>query len=126
MRKLFNGKKLTIAGSGHRPVKLGGYSNKAFEKIISLADGYLESMNVSHVVSGMSLGWDQSLAIAAIRRNIPVVAAIPFEGQETAWPMKSRKIYNRILAKSKMVVYSLVSGLYTENSSISLCKKKRL
>jgi uncharacterized phage-like protein YoqJ len=44
------------------------------------------------------LGIDQWAASIAHKLHIPFLAAIPFEGQENAWPESSRKIY-RILRK---------------------------
>ena len=88
---------MIIAGTGHRPDKLGGYSTPVLEKAILVATNWLTINKPDTVISGMALGWDQALAIAAIRLKIPVTAAIPFAGQEFKWPAKSQDLYLRIL-----------------------------
>lgn len=89
-----------IAGTGHRPNKLGGYSTDAFKNLCHIAQEVLKELKPKLVISGMALGWDQALACAAIAENIPFAAAIPFEGQQNAWPESSRMIYSTILEKS--------------------------
>ena len=54
-----------VAGSGHRPSKLGGYSEQIHEKLVALAIGWLKKNEPSCVLSGMALGWDTALAEAA-------------------------------------------------------------
>ena len=50
------------------------------------------------VVSGMALGFDMIWAEEALELEIPVTAAIPFEGQERTWPRASQARYHEILA----------------------------
>lgn len=90
---------MTVSGTGHRPDKLGGYSKPAFEGLVDLASWWLQRNPVDHVISGMALGWDQALAVAAIRLDIPVCAYVPFEGQESRWPESSQTYYRKILRK---------------------------
>lgn len=85
-----------LAVTGHRPEKLGGYDPKTRWRLIELASRMLISMP-SKVITGMALGWDQAVAQAAIDLSIPVVAAIPFRGQERMWPLHARERYHRIL-----------------------------
>jgi hypothetical protein len=33
----------------------------------------------THVISDMALGWDLAIAIAMLKLNIPLIAAVPFE-----------------------------------------------
>jgi len=108
---------IIVSGTGHRPPKLGGYSDDVFWCLVDMAKDWLvriqEELNdkVVEVVSGMALGWDQALAQAAIELGIPLVAAIPCEGQESRWPPESRARYNSILSKATRV--ELVSkGVY--------------
>lgn len=96
---------MIVAGTGHRPSKLGGYDKEATDKLIKVADMYLGTARPSEVISGMALGWDQALAWAAIRLHIPLVAAIPFEGQENMWPVQSKANFHTILKHAKDVVY---------------------
>ncbi len=90
---------MTICGTGHRPNKLGGYSNDVLRKLVALADQWLAEHNPDLVISGMALGWDTALAIAALRRGIRTKGYIPFEGQESRWPVESQRRYRTILGK---------------------------
>lgn len=80
---------MVIAGTGHRPDKLGGYHIIAHNTLTSLAEKYLEKEQPSLVISGGALGWDQALAAAAMKLNLPLVVACPFKGFESKWPTKS-------------------------------------
>ena len=99
---------IVAAGTGHRPDKLGGYSDSVFYALVGLArDGITElrdTYGVNGIVSGMALGWDQALATAAKTLGVPFVAAIPFKGQERAWPQESQDRYNHLLGKAKRVI----------------------
>ncbi len=95
-----------VAGTGHRPPKLGGYDVKTFKRLVKLAKSWLSEREVTKVISGLALGWDQALAEAALQLNIPLVAAVPFEGQELQWPVESQQRYITLLrqAGEKIVV----------------------
>ena len=95
---------IIVAGTGHRPDKLGGYSEDAYLRLIDLAGPWLEEHSPDSVISGMALGWDQALADAAIYLKIPVIAAIPFVGQELKWPKQSQEKYHTILSQVLKVV----------------------
>jgi len=97
---------MVIAGTGHRPDKIGGYSPEAGNKRISLALRVISFLKPSRVISGMALGWDQDLASAAVALNVPLTAAIPFEGQENRWPEESRSKYKKLYesADTKIVL----------------------
>ena len=101
-----------IAGTGHRPPKLGGYSEAALAKLISFAGIHLKKIKPTTVISGMALGWDTALACAALELDIPLIAAIPFKGQELMWPTGSQERYTRLLSEvSELVIVS--SGGYS-------------
>lgn len=98
---------MIVAGTGHRPLKLGGYSRSLFERLVVVAEEALEP-NLHHglvVISGMALGWDQALAQAALNLKLPLVAAVPFKGQELAWPQASQEAYHKLLDQASSVVY---------------------
>lgn len=105
---------MTVAGTGHRPNKLGGYSKQAFNKLIAIVESWLRVNKPDHVISGMALGWDQALAQAAIYCNIPFTAAIPFKGQELAWPKKSQEYYHFLLSRANTVKI-ICEGGYSPN-----------
>lgn len=96
---------MIVAGTGHRPNKLGGYNNESFLKLVNIAEDALKQMEVTEVISGMALGWDMALAQAAINLNIPFVAAVPFKGYENMWQEKSKKYYYKLLTKAKRIEY---------------------
>lgn len=91
---------MKIAATGHRPDKLlreydmrGPLSNwisEQFERV-------MEEHKPEVCISGMALGVDMIFAATALHRKIPVLAAIPFEGQETKWPDASQRTYWSIL-----------------------------
>jgi uncharacterized phage-like protein YoqJ len=94
----------TICGTGHRPDKLGGYDNFDLEKLCCFATYCLVKMSPTRVISGMALGWDQAIAVAALNLQIPLTAAVPFKGQERTWPDRMKEAYHSYLEKADEVV----------------------
>lgn len=94
---------ITVAGTGHRPHKLGGYSEAVSRALVGLAQAALREQDAEHVISGMALGWDQALAHASVLEGMPFTAAIPFHGQDSKWPEASRKRYQRLLNRASGV-----------------------
>tara|TARA_Y100000310_G_scaffold122960_1_gene121714 strand:+ start:530 stop:1006 length:477 start_codon:yes stop_codon:yes gene_type:complete len=103
---------MIVAGTGHRPNKLGGYGDDIYQKLVTLAMTYLEETRPKRVISGMALGWDQALAEAAVNRNIKFTAAIPFEGQENKWYPSSVVNYNKLLGLADRI-YIVSEGGYS-------------
>lgn len=101
---------MIIAGTGHRPNRLGGYSLEAFIKLESIATEWLLENKPTKLISGMALGWDQALASAAIDCKIPFIAAIPFKGQESVWNYNSKKQYNELLEWADDIIYCSEPG----------------
>lgn len=104
-----------IAGTGHRPDKLGGYDSRTYMMLYNTAYNWLaiNRKDIEVVISGMALGWDQALAEAALDLKIPVIAAIPCYGQESKWPQKSKDKYKAILSRIKTI--HIVSPKYTSS-----------
>lgn len=100
---------MIVAGTGHRPDKIGGYSEANFKNLVALAEKALKEIGATKVISGMALGWDQALAQAAINLKIPLIAAIPFANQDKVWLDKSQKYYKELLGKAQEVIN--VSGV---------------
>jgi len=96
---------MIIAGTGHRPDKLGGYSLATDQRLRRVALAALAPLHPTHVISGMALGWDMALAEAAVELGVPFTAAVPFRGQERAWPVASQHRYHDLLGRAKSVVY---------------------
>jgi uncharacterized phage-like protein YoqJ len=96
---------MIVAATGHRPNKLGGYDDAILGRLVGLADMYLKTTMASatDVISGMALGWDTAVALAALDIGIPLTAAVPFDGQEDAWPPEARRRYQNIIARATKV-----------------------
>ena len=101
---------MIVAGTGHRPDKLGGYGNEVRNRLVSVARDWLESEEVEKVISGGALGWDQALAEAAQELTLPVTMAIPFRGFEARWPQTSVQFLHSLCNKAKEVVYICEEG----------------
>lgn len=88
-----------IAATGHRPSKLGcGYGNNMHDALTRLACNYLDQVQPASIISGMALGWDQAFAEAGLMLGLPVHAAVPFSGQESQWPTRSKVQWARLIA----------------------------
>ena len=99
---------MIVAFTGHRPDKLGGYKipNPTYQKVYREIDKALKELQPEKVISGMALGVDRWAAAIAHKLKIPFLAAIPFEGQEKAWPEESQRIFRllRKLAAEEVIV----------------------
>lgn len=92
-----------LAFTGHRPDKLGGYSPWVFSRLVGLAENVLRENEAAIAISGFALGWDQAAAQAAVNLRVPLLAAIPFVGQERRWPLPSQVAYRELLARATWV-----------------------
>lgn len=103
---------MIVAFTGHRPDKLGGYKvpNPTYIHVCQQIEKTLIELKPDKVISGMALGVDQWAAFIAIKLGIPFIAAVPFEGQEKAWPEASQKVFNSLLKKASEVVYVSLGG----------------
>ncbi len=97
---------MIVSFTGHRPNKLGGYNlpNPTYLHVCQQIDKTLREVRPEKIITGMALGVDQWAANIAIKLGIPFIAAVPFTGQELAWPQASQKLFNRLLEKSAEVV----------------------
>ena len=93
-----------LAGTGHRPGALGGFSDDVFARLVSLASWAIATHKPTAIISCMALGWDQALARAAVNAGIPFDAAVPFAGQENVWPRESVARYKDLLSQSRKVI----------------------
>lgn len=109
---------MIIAGTGHRPDKLGGYTTEIQMRLTQLAIAAFIRFDPDHVVSGMALGWDTAIANAALDLGIPLIAMIPFVGQEKKWPVAAQKIYHEILDAAMLVEVSAPGGYAPEKMQL--------
>lgn len=101
---------MIIAGTGHRPDKLGGYADDVQVELIKLARSWMQENKPTKVISGMAVGWDLALATAALKEKIPFIAAVPFYGQENVWPRKIRDVYNNYLLLAEQIIIVCQGG----------------
>lgn len=102
------GELYTLCGTGHRPNKLGGYSQAVKDQLRDLARWALLEAQARRgplkVHSGMAQGWDWALAEACCELELTWVAAVPFVGQEAMWPQVTQREYQKLLGLASEVV----------------------
>lgn len=103
---------MTIAFTGHRPNKLGGYApnNPIRDWVSDRIRQELIRLKPTMVISGMALGVDQWAAQVACDLGIPFIAAVPFKGQEGMWPGVSKHDYRRLMKEAHEVVVVCEGG----------------
>lgn len=72
----------SIAGTGHRPQHIAGHSA---QDLFDLARGWLSLHPVREVISGLALGWDTAIGLAALNLGLPLIAAVPCADQPRFW-----------------------------------------
>lgn len=99
---------MKLAGTGHRPNKLGyeynmkgPYSNFIRSEFKDIIEAY----KPTDIGSGMALGTDTILAVMALNMGVPLTCICAFNGMEMKWPHESRLLYHKILSKAKRVVF---------------------
>lgn len=99
---------MLIAGTGHRmpgcfPGEENPYTAFNYRQLVQFARNTISALQPTTVISGGAIGWDQALAQAAINLDIPLHLYIPFPGQESNWPWKTKAYYKQLLEKAKEV-----------------------
>lgn len=96
-----------VTGTGHRPQKLGGYSDAAAALLINLATDWLTALQPRGVVSGLAQGWDSALVEACWRIGFPYVACAPFKAQACKWPVTAQRRYDQYVERAaKFIICS--------------------
>lgn len=105
-----------IGITGHRPDKLGReynydgpYSKYIHDSLMELIRKYEPEC----MISGMALGVDTIFAKIAFELNIPLVAAVPFEGQEAHWPYESQILYRHLMSNPLVIKRVVSPGDFT-------------
>lgn len=83
--------------TGHRPEKLGGFSDTAQHRVYLYARDFIRDLSPNLVITGMAQGWDIAVARACINLGTPFLAYVPFAGQECKWPAAVQDDYRDIL-----------------------------
>ena len=95
---------MIVGFTGHRPKSLPGtYSSSTYLALYDTANFLLSYYRPQAVISGMALGWDSAVAKCAIDREIDLIAAIPFNGQEKRWFKADRDRYLQLLNRASHV-----------------------
>lgn len=101
--------------TGHRVQRLGRTYDAATENaLIKLAEAVISKRSPEVVISGMALGWDQAVAKASIHLRVPLLAAVPFPGQEARWKKREIEDYEDLLLKADHVFYVSEEGYSVE------------
>lgn len=95
---------MIIAGTGHRPDKLPLGYHPSMMRVMKRTIRSMLPDDVTEIISGMALGWDTALALVALEEGIPLVAAIPFVGQESRWKEADQKVHRQIVRRANRVV----------------------
>jgi len=95
---------LTLAGTGHRHVRLGGDRTKVHPRLLRYALHIIPQYAPTTIITGMADGFDQAIAEASIEIGVRFIAAIPFAGQESMWPKAAQEWYFKILEQAAEVV----------------------
>jgi uncharacterized phage-like protein YoqJ len=93
---------MIVSFTGHRPDKLGGYSipNPTYNHVRSELIRVLTDLKPSIAVSGMALGVDQWAAQVCLDMDVPLIAAVPFAGQQRNWPQTSQDAYKDLVGRA--------------------------
>ncbi len=107
----------TLCGTGHRPQDLPNKFEYNWKKDILNIQKFILENNITKVITGMALGFDQALAVAVIKlkdtgHKIHLEAAIPCNGQDNSWNIEYKKLYRYILKKCDSKV--IISDEYTQ------------
>lgn len=108
---------MRYSGFSEKPTNLGGYSTDAFIKLTGfLIDTIPEYKNVDMIISGMGLGFEQALAMAAIELNIPFISVLTNKDFGNNWPPSSQTLLENLNSKAKEVIYASNQNLWNTNN----------
>jgi uncharacterized phage-like protein YoqJ len=98
------GGQLVVAGTGHRPQKLQStwsqYETLTLPRLTALAQNALKQTKPVLVISGMALGWDTAISLAAINLEIPLIAAVPCLMHCSKWSPSQQDQWHYIIYKA--------------------------
>ena len=107
---------MTLAGTGHRPLRLGGYDDSITNKLALLASTVIGRLQPSHGYCGGALGWDMAWGEALLNAGIPYTMALPFPDMGSRWFHKDRVRLQRLIHNSTEVQY--LSDRYSKSAYI--------
>lgn len=101
--------------TGHRPNKLNSeydYNGPITCFLKNNITRIIREKKPVLAISGMAIGVDTLFAMICLNEGIPLLAAVPFEGQESKWPKKARDLYYKLLNDPLTNVHIVCSGPY--------------
>lgn len=98
--------------TGHRPNKLGGYSDNVFSKLTRFAIWNLREVKPDEVITGMALGWDQAIAVACLELFIPFTATLPYPNYGENWPEQKQEFLKILVNNANKVIIVSDSKIY--------------
>lgn len=115
---------MIIAITGHRPKYLNNeYSGGPITDYICVRlQEIIDKHKPDAMISGMALGVDTVWAKLALKNDTPLIAAIPFDGQEKRWSDLDQEIYHNIL--NDPLTREEVIGDIEKESASTLFKKR--
>lgn len=90
--------------TGHRPQRLGGFTEDAFLRLVSMASATINYAAPAKVITGMAVGWDMAVAQACAQLKVPFVVALPFSFQSGRWSLREQDRYNNLLSLASEIV----------------------
>lgn len=91
---------MNVMITGHRPQYMTPPEQRVTKATLRQL---LERLKLRHpnlrLLTGMAIGADQWSAESALVLGIPVVAAIPFKGQESRWSSSQQEHYHHLLSQ---------------------------
>lgn len=91
---------MIFALTGHRPPRLNNewdHNGPCSNFVSNQLQLLINNRDISTMISGMALGSDFIWAKLALKNQIPLIAAIPFTGQESKWQQNHIQEYHEIL-----------------------------
>lgn len=104
-------KNIVLAATGHRPKDIftkDHYSSTNKRALVNFVKERIKEIqttsNVTKIISGGALGWDQAIAWAAVELKIPFIMALPFPDMDSKWVEDSKKEFKMLLDRASEVV----------------------
>lgn len=108
---------LILAGTGHRPNRLGGYNLTTDRKLRVLASTGVQQLRPTYGYCGGALGWDMVWGAALMEAGIPYCLALPWPGMGDNWFHPKVAVLNALKRNADRVHYlrdTYSKGAYIE------------
>jgi len=119
---------MRVAITGHRPNRLGNewdhsgpYSDYVWYRMIDI----VKILKPDQMISGMALGADFLWARVARRKKIPLIATVPFKGQERRWNQDHQDEYRDIINDENTKLIITAETISKTNATLSEKYKHR-